>query len=165
MANRPKRGPRGADVLLPLEPALTYHNIPEIKSIHIAAFMPEAKKNQDYVTVAKSVIQSITGVRPDATHIKHSVAQWGIIKGDRAGVKVSVHGHQAYELLDKMINLVFPKIKEWKGVSGTTGDSAGNLAWGFTPAQMIYFPEVEANYSLYPAKVCDIISNKERSMN
>lgn len=158
MENRPKRGPRGADVLLPLEPTLTYHNIPEIKSIHIAAFMPLARKNQDYVTVAKSVIQSITGVRPEATEVKHSESQWNIVKGDRSGVKVSVHGHQAYELLDKMISLVFPKIKEWKGISGTTGDSAGNLAWGFTPAQMILFPEVEANYSLYPAKVRSFVA-------
>ncbi|KAH6652217.1 50S ribosomal subunit [Truncatella angustata] len=153
MENRPKRGPRGADVLLPLEQNITYHNIPKIKCIHIASFMPQARKNQDYITVAKSVVQSITGVRPEATHVKHSVAQWNIVKGDRTGVKATIHGNQAYEFLDKMINLVFPKIKEWKGVAGTTGDGAGNLAWGFQPSQMMYFPEVEANYSLYPAKM------------
>ncbi|KAK9769154.1 putative Ribosomal protein L5 C-terminal domain-containing protein [Seiridium cardinale] len=153
MENRPKRGPRGADVLLPLEQNITYRNIPEIKCIHVAAFMPQAKKNQDYITVAKSVIQTITGVRPEATHVKHSVAQWNIVKGDRSGVKTTVYGNQAYEFLDKMINLVFPKIKEWRGVAGTTGDGAGNLAWGFQPGQMIFFPEIEANYSLYPAKM------------
>ncbi|KAF7515932.1 hypothetical protein G7054_g14362 [Neopestalotiopsis clavispora] len=153
MENRPKRGPRGADVLLPLEQHITYRNVPEIKCIHIASFMPLAKKSQDYVTVAKAVIQSITGVRPEATHVKHSVAQWQIVKGDRAGVKCTIHGHQAYEFLDKMINLVFPKIKEWNGIAGTTGDGAGNLAWGFAPSHMMFFPEVEANYSLYPAKM------------
>jgi large subunit ribosomal protein L5 len=154
MANRPKRGPRGADVLLPLENNITYRNIPEIKCIHIASFMPMARKNHDYITVAKAVVRTITGVRPVVTRVKHSVAHWGIVKGDRAGVKTTIYGNQAYEFLDKMIHLVFPKIKEWKGVAGSTGDGAGNLSWGFQPSHMMFFPEIEANYSSYPAKVC-----------
>jgi large subunit ribosomal protein L5 len=153
MTNRPKRGPRGAEVLLPLEDNINYHNIPELRAVHIAAYMPLAKKNPDHITVAKAVLQSITGVRPVLTLTKTSVAQWSIVKGDKSGVKCSVYGNQAYEFLDKVINLVLPKIKEWPGVKGSTGDSAGNLSFGFESSQMMYFPEVEANYSLYPSKV------------
>ncbi|KAI1853701.1 hypothetical protein JX265_003966 [Neoarthrinium moseri] len=153
MKNRPKRGPRGAEVLLPLEENINYHNIPEIRAVHVAAYMPAAKKNQDYITVGKAVLQSITGVRPETTRNKSSVAQWHVIKGDRTGVKCSIYGNQAYEFLDKMINLVFPKIKEWPGVKGSTGDGAGNLSWGFEASQMMFFPEVEANYAQYPAKM------------
>ncbi|KAI0122872.1 50S ribosomal subunit [Xylariales sp. AK1849] len=153
MVNRPKRGPRGAEVLLPLEQNITYRNIPEIRAVHVVSYVPQAKKNQDYITVARSVLQSITGVRAVATTTKTSVAQWGIVKGDRTGAKCSMKGNQAYEFVDKMIHLVFPKIKEWNGIKGSTGDGAGNLAWGFEAAQMMYFPEVEANYSLYPSKM------------
>ncbi|KAH8664087.1 ribosomal L5P family protein [Xylariales sp. PMI_506] len=153
MANRPKRGPRGAEVLLPLEEHITYRNIPEIRAVHIAMYMPEARKNQDHIVVGKAILQSITGAKPVATENKHSVAQWNVIKGHRTGVKVSIMGNQAYEFLDKMIHLVFPKIKEWKGVKGSTGDGAGNLAWGLESSHMMYFPEVEANYSMYPSKM------------
>ncbi|KAH9910083.1 54S ribosomal protein L7 [Xylariomycetidae sp. FL2044] len=160
MANRPKRGPRGHDVLFPLEKDITWQNIPEIRAVHINSYIPLAKKNQDHIIVGRSILQTITGVRPTVTHTKTSVAQWGIVKGDRTGVKVTIRGNQAYEFVDKVIHLVFPKIKEWKGIRGTTGDSTGNINWGLTPQEVMYFPEVEANYSLYPAKMipgCKIV--------
>ena len=118
MENRAKRGPRGAEVLLPLEPDLNYHNIPALKAVHVAMYMPQAKKNPDHITVAKTIMQTISGVRPTVTHTRMSVAQWSVVKGDRTGVKVTMRGNQAYEFLDKVIHLVFPKIKEWKGVKG-----------------------------------------------
>ncbi|KAK8066361.1 mitochondrial 54S ribosomal protein YmL7/YmL5 [Apiospora hydei] len=147
------RGPRGAEVLLPLEPDLNYHNIPALKAVHVAMYTPQAKKNPDHITVAKTIMQTISGVRPTVTHTRQSVSQWSIVKGDRTGVKVTMQGNQAYEFLDKVIHLVFPKIKEWKGIKGTTGDGAGNLAFGLEPQEMMHFPEVEANYSSYPQKM------------
>lgn len=118
MKNRPKRGPRGNDVLFPLEKDITWHNIPEIKAVHLAMYVPKAKKNRDHIIVGKSVLRTITGVRPEVTTTKISVAQWGIVKGDKSGVKCSLRGDQAYEFMDKVIHLVLPKIKDWKGISG-----------------------------------------------
>ncbi|KAI0810627.1 ribosomal protein L5, partial [Xylaria sp. FL0064] len=153
MKNRPKRGPRGADVLFPLEKPIDWRNIPEIRAVHIAMYMPEARKNPDHIIVGRAVLQSIAGVRPTVTMNKSSVAQWGIVKGVRSGVKCSIYGNQAYEFVDKTINLVFPKIKEWKGIQGTSGDSTGNIGFGLGPQDMQHFPEVEAAYSLYPSKM------------
>ncbi|KAI1636391.1 ribosomal protein L5 [Biscogniauxia mediterranea] len=153
MKNRPKRGPRGHDVLFPLEKNITWRNIPELKAVHIAMFIPKAKKNPDHIIVGRAILQNITGVRPTVTTTKASVAQWGINKGDRSGVKCTLRGDQAWEFVDKVVNLVFPKIKEWKGIEGTTGDSTGNLGWGFDPQDMLHFPEIEASYSLYPGKM------------
>ncbi|KAK5630816.1 hypothetical protein RRF57_006531 [Xylaria bambusicola] len=153
MKNRPKRGPRGADVLFPVEKPITWQNIPEIRAVHIAVYTPQAKKNYDHITVGKAVLQNITGVRPKTTETKRSVSQWGIIRGDKSGVKCSISGNQAYEFLDKMVNLVFPKIKEWRGVQGTTGDSTGNIQFGLGPQDMQAFPEIEASFNMYPSKM------------
>ncbi|KAI1284470.1 ribosomal protein L5 [Xylaria sp. FL0933] len=153
MKNRPKRGPRGADVLFPLEKPIDWRNIPEIRAVHIAMYIPEARKNPDHLIVGRAVLQSIAGVRPTVTINKSSVAQWGIVKGVRSGVKCSIYGNQAYEFVDKTINLVFPKIKEWRGIQGTSGDSTGNIGFGLGPQDMQHFPEVEAAYSLYPSKM------------
>ncbi|KAI5862761.1 54S ribosomal protein L7 [Durotheca rogersii] len=153
MKNRPKRGPRGSDVLFPLEKSITWRNIPKIKAVHLAIYAPLAKHNPDHLIVGRSVLQTITGVRPSITTIRHSVAQWSITEGDRTGIKVSVRGDLAYEFVDKLVHLVFPKIKDWSGIQGTSGDSTGNIGWGFTPQDMMYFPEIEANYSLYPSKM------------
>lgn len=118
MINRPKRGPRGHDVLFPLEKPIDWRNIPEIRAVHLAMYTPKAKKNPDHLIIARSVLQTITGVRPTITTTKTSVSQWGIVKGDRSGAKCSVYGDQAYELVDKIIHLVFPKIKDWAGIEG-----------------------------------------------
>jgi large subunit ribosomal protein L5 len=120
MKNRPKRGPRGGDVLFPLEKPIDWRNIPKIHAVHLASYMPKAKKNFDHIIVGKAILQSITGVRPTLTKNKTGVAQWGVAKGDRTGVKCSIYGNQAYEFVDKLVHLVFPKIKEWPGVRGSS---------------------------------------------
>ncbi|KAI0490631.1 ribosomal protein L5 [Xylaria cf. heliscus] len=153
MKNRPKRGPRGADVLFPLEKPITWQNIPEIHAVHISIFSPKAKKNSDHLIVGRAILQSISGVRPVVTTTKANVSQWGISRGDRSGVKCSLYGNQAYEFIDKTVNLVFPKIKDWKGIEATTGDSTGNIGFGLDPQEMQNFPEVEAAYSMYPSKM------------
>lgn len=153
MANRPKRGPRGADVLYPLEKPINWRNVPEIRAVHLAMYTPGAKRDPGYIIVGRAVLQSISGVRPTVTRNKSSVAQWGVVKGDRSGVKCSLYGNQAYEFIDKTVHLVFPKIKEWKGVPGTTGDSTGNIGFGLEPQDIQNFPEVELAYSMYPAKM------------
>lgn len=118
MENRPKRGPRGSNVLYPLEEDINYNNIPDIKAVHVVMYQPRARKNPDHLTVAKSILQNITGVRPSSTRNKESISQWQIVKGDRTGVKCTVKGNLAYEFIDKVIHLVFPKIKEWQGIKG-----------------------------------------------
>ncbi|KAI1823179.1 ribosomal protein L5 [Xylaria intraflava] len=153
MKNRPKRGPRGADVLFPLEKSIDWRNIPEIRAVHVAIYSPLAKKNPDHLIVGRAILQSITGVRPTITTSKTSVAQWGTVKGDRTGVKCSIFGNQAYEFVDKLVSLVLPKIKDWKGVKGTTGDSTGNIGLGLAASDMQHFPEVEAAYTVYPSKM------------
>lgn len=118
MKGRPKRGPRGNDVLFPLEQEITWRNIPEVRGVHVSMYVPKAKKNPDHLIVCRAIMQTITGVRPQITVNHLSVAQWGIIRGDRTGVKASVYGEQAWEFIDKVIQLVLPKIKEWQGVEG-----------------------------------------------
>jgi large subunit ribosomal protein L5 len=116
--NRPKRGPRGNDVLFPLENDITFRNIPEIRAVSLAMFMPHAKQDPGNFVVAKSIMQNISGVKPTKTKTKRSVSEWGIIKGESSGFKCTIHGNQALEFMDKVIHLVFPKIKEWPGVKG-----------------------------------------------
>ncbi|OAA61701.1 50S ribosomal subunit [Niveomyces insectorum RCEF 264] len=152
--NRPLRPPRGGEsILRPLERPITFRNVPDLRAITLATFVPQAAREPDRLVVARAVLQAVTGVVPETTKVKHNVAHWGIIKGQKAGCKVTLYGPEAYELLDKCVHLVFPRIKDWPGVKGTTGDSAGNLAWGFTSENMALFPEIEANYSMYPAKL------------
>ncbi|KAK3359203.1 ribosomal protein L5 domain-containing protein [Lasiosphaeria hispida] len=151
--NRPKRGPRGSPVLPLVEQNITFRNIPEITEITIASYAPQAVKDPEHLLVARTMLLAIAGTTPDITRTKSSVVQWGIIEGQRAGVKTTIYGNAAYEFLDRCIHLVFPRIKDWKGIRATTGDSSGNLAFGFAPEEVALFPEIEVNYDMYPSKM------------
>ncbi|KAH8821501.1 ribosomal protein L5 domain-containing protein [Xylogone sp. PMI_703] len=151
--NRPKRGPRGGDVLRLVEKDITFRNIPKVESITVHTMVKGAIEDSAYLHVAGILIQAVTGVRPTVHKAKHSVAQFGIREGKAISLTSTMHGEQAYEFLDKCINLVFPKIKDWPGIRGTTGDSSGNISWGFDRDAAILFPEVEVNYDMYPPKM------------
>ena len=58
-----------------------------------------------------------------------------------------------YDFLAKCIETVFPSIKEWKGLKGSSGDGSGNLGFGLSPETVGGFPEIAVNYDAYPPKM------------
>ncbi|PSR83365.1 ribosomal L5P family protein [Coniella lustricola] len=150
--NRPLRGPRGGTTLRPVERDITFRNVPEILSISVSTFTPKAVKEPSLLLAARSAVQAVTGAKPEIIRIKKGVSQWHIARGNLAGAKATVYGEQAYELLDKMVHLVFPRLKDWRGVNAGSGDDTGNIAWGFTQDEFALFPEIQINYDAYPPR-------------
>ncbi|RCI08215.1 hypothetical protein L249_6306 [Ophiocordyceps polyrhachis-furcata BCC 54312] len=150
--NRPLRRPRGTSSSRQalVERKISWHNIPEIRAVTLHAFAPLSGSDKEYLHVARAVLQAISGQFPDVTSIKTNVSQWGIKKGKKGGAVVTLRGAQAYEFVDKLVTLVLPKIKDWPGIKGTSGDSSGNLGLGIEPQWMLYFPEIEYNYDMFP---------------
>ncbi|KAG9249227.1 ribosomal protein L5 domain-containing protein [Calycina marina] len=154
MKGRPKRGPRGpGEVLRLVEKDITWQNIPKIERVTVHSMIKGATDDSAYLHVAGLLLQSVTGVRPVVHRARHSVAQFGIRQSMPIALTCEMRGDIAYEFVDKVINLVLPKIKDWPGVAGSTGDSAGNLSFGFDREGVILFPEVEVNYDMYPPKM------------
>lgn len=152
--NRPLRGPRGSTgALRPVERDITHRNVPGLLAITLSTYVPKGVKEPTYLLAARAALQAVTGARTEIIRVNKGVSQWGVVKGQPAGAKATVWGEQAYELMDKMIHLVFPRIKEWPGIEATTGDGSGNLSWGFDEEQFALFPEIQVNYDSYPAKV------------
>lgn len=149
--NRPRRGPRGpgSSRLGLLERSITHSNIPTITGVAIQANVPDAPAvNKEYLKVARAILQAITGEFPQTTKLKSSVVQWGVKEGDAAGVVVNLDRAASWEFVDKLITLVLPKIKDWRGIKATTGDDHGNIGFGILPEWMSFFPELEYNYSV-----------------
>jgi large subunit ribosomal protein L5 len=116
--NRPLRGPRGSPNLPLLEQSIHWRNIPEVRAVSINCFVPQATENPEWLIIARNVVQAISGATPEVTKVKKGVAQWGTRNGDKTGAKATIHGDAAYEFLDKVVNMVFPRIKDWPGISG-----------------------------------------------
>ncbi|KAL2259641.1 hypothetical protein VTK26DRAFT_6618 [Humicola hyalothermophila] len=116
--NRALRGPRGNPVLPLIERDITFNNIPAIKEITVASFTPAAIEDPDHLLVARSVLLALTGTTPEITKTKTNVQQWRLQAGKKAGVKATMYGNAAYEFLDRCVHLVFPRIRDWKGIEG-----------------------------------------------
>jgi large subunit ribosomal protein L5 len=166
---RPKRGPRGpGDTLRLIEQDINWRNIPKIEEVTVHSFIKGALDDSAHLHVAGMLLQSVTGVRPTIHKAKHTEGRWGLRKGLPVSLTCNMRGEQAYNFVDKCINLVFPRIKDWPGIEGkqwlpreidkmlmqqgTTGDSSGNISWGFSREGAILFPEVEINYDVSDAK-------------
>lgn len=108
--------------------------------------VPQAQENSAHLHIAGMILQAITNVRAKAHKARHNVVGWGLREGKYVSVTADVEREDTYHFLAKLVDVVLPKIKEWKGVSGSSGDNSGNISFGLTPDQVALFPEVEVNY-------------------
>lgn len=153
-ANRQLRGPRGGDVLRLLRKPITFRNIPMVERITVHSYCKDVVRSGSSVLhVAGMALQEITGSRVTTHLSKHPESGWSLVRGKAIAATVNIKGESMYHFLDKVVNVVMPRIKDWRGVRATTGDNSGNLTFGFEPEVVSAFPEIENNYDAYPPKM------------
>lgn len=150
---RSLRGPRGGDVLRLLRKPITFRTVPQVQRVTVHAFTPGGSQE---LHVAGLIVQSITNKRVVTHKAKESVATWKLVKGKHVAVTVDLKSEDMYHFLSKLITVVLPRIKDWRGVRATTGDSSGNLTFGLNPDTVAMFPEIEVNYDSYPPKMIPV---------
>ncbi|KAK5129788.1 hypothetical protein LTR08_002808 [Meristemomyces frigidus] len=151
--NRPLRGPRGGDVLKLLRKPITFRNVPRLERVTIHTMVKEAINDSAPLHVAGMVLQAISSVRAEAHKTKKNVAGFGIRVGQYLSLTCELEGENMYHFLSKCVDMVMPRIKDFKGVKGSSGDSSGHLHFGLTAEDVALFPEVEVNYDMYPPKM------------
>lgn len=153
-ANRPLRGPRGGDVLRLLRKPITFRNVPMIEQITLHSYVKAVvKEGSQAIHVAGMVLQEISGQRVVTHKSVHPEQGFGLQKGVTVAATVTLKGENMYHFLDKLVHVVMPRIKDWRGVRATTGDNSGNLTFGFGGDVVGIFPEIEFNYDQYPPKL------------
>lgn len=123
--------------------------MPRLESIVVHSFVREALENESALHVAAMALQSITGVRVQSHQTKHNEVAWNIRDGKYASITSTITGEDMYHFLSKVIDVVLPRIRDWRGVKGSSGDDNGNISFGLTPDMVALFPEIEVNYDAY----------------
>ena len=160
--NRPVRGPRGGDVLRLLRKPIHFTNIPFVHRVTLHAYIKQATRGgSPPIHAAGLLLQSLTNKRVEIHKSKTSVQQWSLVTGKPISMTVDLTGEDMWHFLSKLITIVLPRIKDWRGIRATTGDSSGNLTFGMEPETVAQFPEVETNYDAYPSKMIPVSSNAE----
>ncbi|KAG0224511.1 hypothetical protein BGW42_005063 [Actinomortierella wolfii] len=141
---------KGHKHLIPSPKASSPTNVPELISIHVHCMMKEAITSKYNLLSGIMAIQSITGEMPEVIFAKKGVHSWKLRKGMPIGCRVQLKGDKMYQFLDKLVEVVLPRMKEWPGLPEGAGDGTGNIGMGFGPTALSLFPEIESNFDMYP---------------
>ncbi|OGE25368.1 50S ribosomal protein L5 [Candidatus Daviesbacteria bacterium RIFCSPHIGHO2_02_FULL_39_12] len=114
---------------------------PRLKKIVISIGLGEAKENQAVLDKARVYLSALAGQKPMVTVSKKSIANFKLSKGQPIGMMVTLRGIRMYDFLDKLISVVLPKVRDFKGISDKSFDSHGNLNIGLR--EQTIFPEVD----------------------
>ena len=115
--------------------------VPKVEKIVVNMGLGEARENPKAIDSAIEDLSLITGQRPVVTKAKKSIAAFKLREGMNVGIKVTLRGARMYAFLDKLVNIVLPRIRDFHGVSPNSFDGRGNYALGIK--EQIIFPEID----------------------
>jgi large subunit ribosomal protein L5 len=115
--------------------------VPKVEKIVVNMVLGEARENPKAIDSAIEDLSLITGQRPVVTKAKKSIAAFKLREGMNVGIKVTLRGARMYAFLDKLVNIVLPRIRDFHGVSPNSFDGRGNYALGIK--EQIIFPEID----------------------
>lgn len=114
--------------------------VPKLEKIVLNIGLGRAKDDKKVIETAKNTLRKITGQEPLETVAKNSIAGFKLREGNMIGLKVTLRGAKMYEFMDRFINIVLPRLRDFHGVSAKAFDKQGNYSVGMTDQSV--FPEL-----------------------
>ena len=115
--------------------------VPALQRIIVNIGMGEALDNPNSLDAAVKDLTAITGQRPVITKAKKSIANFKLREGRQIGVKVTLRGERMWALMDRLVNIALPRVRDFRGVSPDSFDGRGNYTLGIR--EQLIFPEVD----------------------
>jgi large subunit ribosomal protein L5 len=115
--------------------------VPRIEKIVLNVGVGEAVDNPKSLDGAVTDLRAITGQQPVVNKAKKSIANFKLREGRPIGTKVTLRGERMWALLDRLINVALPRIRDFRGVSPDTFDGRGNYTIGLR--EQLAFPEIQ----------------------
>ncbi len=115
--------------------------IPKLDKVVINVGCGSEKGNSKVVEAIMNDLATITGQKPIACKAKKSVANFKLREGEIIGVKVTLRAEKMYEFVDRLFNVAFPRVRDFRGINGNSFDGRGNYSTGIK--EQLIFPEIE----------------------
>lgn len=115
--------------------------VPKLDKVIINIGVGEAVQNAKALEGAVSDLTAISGQKPVVTKAKKSIAGFKLREGMSIGCKVTLRGRRMYDFVDKLINILLPRVRDFRGVSPQAFDGRGNYSLGVK--EQTIFPEIE----------------------
>jgi len=124
------------------------HQAPKLEKIVVNVGLGRAKEDKKTIEAATNTLRKITGQEPIQTVAKLSIASFKLREGNMIGLKVTLRGERMYEFLDRIINVVLPRLRDFRGVKNGAFDKSGNFSLGFVDQSV--FPELSFEETTTP---------------
>ncbi|MDD4171436.1 MAG: 50S ribosomal protein L5 [Syntrophomonas sp.] len=115
--------------------------VPKIEKVIINVGVGEAIQNPKAMDGAVNDLMTISGQKPIITKAKKSIAGFKLREGMPIGCKVTLRGDRMYDFLNRLINIVLPRVRDFRGVSPQAFDGRGNYSLGIK--EQTIFPEIQ----------------------
>lgn len=118
------------------------HEVPHITKVTLNCGL-NTKRDSKFIEVIEKTLRKITGQQPVKTKARKSEAGFKIREGMVLGAMVTLRGPRMWDFIDKLVNIVFPRVRDFRGIPETAVDAHGNFNYGFR--EHIAFPEVDSD--------------------
>jgi large subunit ribosomal protein L5 len=132
------------EVVPQLKARLGYDNVmqlPELEKIVLSIGLGEAIQEAKALETAEKDLATISGQHPVTTRAKKSISAFKLRAGVPIGMTVTLRGRRMYDFFDKLVNVVLPRLRDFRGVSRDSFDGRGSYSLGIK--EQIVFPEID----------------------
>jgi large subunit ribosomal protein L5 len=119
------------------------HAVPALAKIVINMGVKDAVADKKNMEKAAETMSQITGQKPKVTKAKKSISAFKLREGEEIGLVVTLRGKRMYDFYQKLVTIVFPRLRDFHGVNTKSFDGRGNYTFGFTESTV--FPEIDAS--------------------
>lgn len=119
---------------------ININEVPKLRKISVNVGLGKAKDDKKLLEVATNTLAKITGQQPVPTTSRMSIATFKLREGNKIGMMVTLRDERMYEFMDRVINIVLPRLRDFHGVSNKAFDKQGNYSIGFRDQSV--FPEL-----------------------
>jgi large subunit ribosomal protein L5 len=132
------------EVVPALMKSLSFENlmqVPRVQKIVLNIGLGEAMDNPKALDAASADLVAITGQKPVITKARVSIANFKLREGRAIGSKVTLRGERMWAFYDRLVNVVLPRVRDFRGISRDAFDGRGNYTLGLR--EQLIFPEIE----------------------
>jgi large subunit ribosomal protein L5 len=133
-----------SEVVPALVKEFQYKNVmqaPRLAKVIVSMGVGQASQDAKLLDGAMADMTLITGQKPAVTKAKKSISNFKIRQGMRIGCKVTLRGAMMYEFLDRLFNVVLPRVRDFSGIPPDSFDGRGNFSMGLK--EQLVFPEID----------------------
>lgn len=116
-------------------------SLPHLTKVVINYRVADARESQESLAAAEKELMAIAGQKPQICKAKKSISSFKLRQGEPLALKVTLRKEKMYDFIEKLFNLVLPRLRDFKGMSLDAFDDKGN--YNLTLKDQTYFPEID----------------------